>query len=368
MSSDLGGKVAIFSGYAGSGKDFYASQTRASFAGNSVNIAFADRFKNIIARHIPANILGLDAFNDKSNLEVLDLLKNDYPEIKIYGDLNVRKFMQKLLGDTVRSIQKDIHCAYLMQDYYNIMEEDKSTLFTCTDNRYENEQDYLLNINSIQDSKDRLNFVLSQIGDITRNIDNQNISSIFNKNFSGNEVGVNELDRSFLENIKFDFMRSIKELKEMPEPDLYIPCVKFSNYDFAGSSRFELGNLGLFRIFRKAVSDDFNIENSTEECLINEISIVASITNEKAKELLNNYASWGLKCSDIEKYGVCRTSPILPSERELVDKRRFGVVIQNIGKEGVLDVKSKAVEVLDLLTDLDDVGYQKKTSSKLRIR
>lgn len=342
QQNNINGKIIILSGFAGSGKDFFSEKIGLK-VDNKEDVAFANRFKDIISRHIPKHIS--DRFQHSNRIDLLNDLKNNQPDVLVYDDMNMRKFMQTLLGGAVRDIQKDIHCAYLMEDYYNIL--DNETLFVCVDNRYENEQDFVLNINSLNNNEDRANFVLGQIKNITQSIDSQTILDKFDEYFPPDKALPPE-DFLFIDRIKHDFITSISNLKKLPEPKKDIPAFDFSTCDFSQFNENDFGKLGLFRVFRKAVSDNFNFSISDEDDISREIQKVAALTEKQADKLIEDYKSYNLPLSDLKIYGVCRTNPTLPSERELIDKNRTGIIIENVGGDGLTGAEYETNIILDL--------------------
>lgn len=352
-------KVIILTAYAGHGKDFALEQIK-KIDKNYKKIAFADKFKEIIAKNLPNKVLS--NFSDKmSPIEIVNELKDNRPDILISGNLNMRDFLRKMLGDTIREIEPDIHCLYTIKDIEKNLVKNPNTKFVCTDNRYVNEQDYLIQINQYKNTSDILDFIRCSIKEKADSIDIIKADKIFDKHFP-------EKDK-FLKDIRTDFLKSINDLKMTEKPRDSFSILKIKNINLNNETLNSAFNkYGVVGIFRPLIPTDKN--PTTKKELFKEINKFTGLNFdeiEKIKEKYEKNCELSFNLDNIKKYGFIRTSPFHLSESSLeAANRKPSSVILNIPDKTGTNLYNKILDLLNNETlglNLDNTG-KKKTLKK----
>lgn len=352
-------EIFIIGGFAGSGKDT-VSEKIGSILGNVRYVAFADRFKRIIADNLP------DRFYEKyigfDGLEILDRLKNDDINEKVFANLNMREFLKVLLGGVVRDIDKDMHCVYACEELYKIISESPNANIVVTDNRYINEQNYLLSINSLDSVDDKLDFLLSQIKNLSnRVVSFSDMSKVFEKHLIDGK-DLNDDDWVFFEKIRADFFNTIRGFREYKEPNRLYDVPNWDNVLFDRFSQNDFLRYGVIRVFRPIVNDSFY---GSDDELVSHIHEFSGLSVDDSLKIIENYKNWGLGLDEMKKYGFCRTNPTSPSEIELVNAGRGGYVLVNNYKDGMDALHNKVSELLDNFSKISD-GVKKKDQNKTK--
>ena len=364
MERSVEGKIIIISGYAGSGKDTFSSEFGKIIGCNNY-VSFAERFKGIIQDNLPKYLR--EKYPDNNDAEILDILKNDDINQKVFGDMNMRDFLKNLLGGAIRSIEKDIHCIYTCKKILDIFEKDPSSNIICTDNRYENEQSYLITINSLNTMESKKDFIRTQISLVCESIRDKkgDFNNIFFDNLIKNNSNITEEQRQFIDRIRYDFSKTIQELnlESAPESKIFLP--KWENKGFSDD---DFLRLGVIRVFRPVVSESFEVDGKTEDEVIRHMVEYSGTSREESKRLIDNYKDWGLGVKDLKKYGFCRTNPESPSERELVDAGREGYVLINNYKRGIEALIDKAKYISRRIEEISDVKKKREGSLKNHLK
>ena len=284
-------KVFIVSGFAGSGKDTLSDMI-GEYYENINYVAFAERFKVIIAKNLPQELV--DMYGGLSGEDVLDKLKNDDIYVNVFAGMNMREFLKNLLGGAIRDINKDIHCIYALEKIYEIIKKDPNAKIVATDNRYINEQDYLLGFNSLNSHDEKVDYILSQIRYLSDNLKESmvSINDPFDRHLTGG-LRLSRRDWDFLEKIKWDFVSSIRDLGCYPEPKRVHAKPDWSGVDFSDFNDDDFLKLGVIRVFRPIIDKGFN-SGFNKDFLIDHMIKYSGMDQDLAQKVFDRYASWGL--------------------------------------------------------------------------
>lgn len=338
-------RVLITTGLAGAGKDFFLELIKEGLKKENIpveHISFARKFKEIISTNLPPTIL--EQFPEMKPLDLLDYLKNERDDFIIYQDdnnnLNMREFLKKLLGETVRGIEKDIHAIFEIEYIYQNLKWNPEAVFMCSDNRYPNEQDYIIGFNSCKNNEERINYCESVIFSTINNLNLESINNKFNDDFSF-EMNPTPSSFGFIQNIKQDFIDVIKSLREIkPIHESSEILNKVSLIDFTKLTQEDFFNMGIVNIFRPALPDSYVIDPHNTQQLIDDISEFSKITKDAAETLLQRYQTWGIDLNKLHDYGICRANPEAESEKALRCVNRSGYKMINKGDENSFRIQA----------------------------
>tara|TARA_B100000700_G_scaffold267699_1_gene307827 strand:+ start:94925 stop:95995 length:1071 start_codon:yes stop_codon:yes gene_type:complete len=309
----MNNKVIILTAYAGHGKDFALEQIQ-KIDNSYQKIAFADKFKEIISYNLPDEIR--KQFPELSPIDLVNELKDNQPQIHITKNLNMRDFLRKMLGDTIRDIEPDIHCLYTIKKIEETLEKDPQAKFVCTDNRYVNEQDYLIKINQYKKNEEVIDFIRHSIKEKASKINIISANQIIDNNFPEKD--------NFLINIKKDFLKSINDLKLTKDPSKNINLFPNRSINLKNKSKEKVFNeYGVVGLFRPLVSEEVNPKNEKE--LISEIVNYTNLEKDEVlliKEKYEKNCDLEFNIDNVKKYGFIRTSPFHLSESSLEDNDR----------------------------------------------
>lgn len=346
--------ITIISAYAGHGKD-YTFDLIEKILPNVKKIAFADKVKYIISSNIPIEII--NDFKNKSKLEILDELKNNHPDKMVYNNLNMRDFLIKLLGGAIRDIEKDIHCLFLLKNIEKDLLDKKDFNYVCTDNRYINEQDYLININLCKTNEQKINYIRTKIKAKIKDISPEKIVSVFENHFSKSRKNYENL---FLKNIIRDFIYNIEELRQTKKPEIEIND-KYKDLELTNLTKEEAYfKFGVLHIFRPIIAENLN-KNLNRKELIEEIKKFTILDDKQIENVFNCYLKNNIEINteNLNKYGFLRTSPLHESESELNIKRKPRDKILNIFNKDNKDFLISQINDLILKKNIEKLNNKK---------
>ncbi len=336
-------KIIILEAYAGHGKD-YAESIISKNVNSPKKIAFADTLKEIIASNISERIHS--KFPDLSSLELLDHLKNEKFDINVYKNLNMRNFLVKLLGGAIRDIEKDIHCLFLIKKIETDIIDKKDHTYICTDNRYINEQNYLINININKTLEQKINYIRTKITEKLDNISIDLINDKFNDYFGSS---LNKEEDKFIKNIKRDFIYKIEQLYKTLNPEYKIKdqCIDIDISNLSKEDSFN--KFGVIHIFRpliplSGISNKLNISEIKKEILS-----FTTLNNKQIDNVISVYNTNNIdfNVENIHKFGFLRTNPLHESESQLNEKRKPKDALLNIFNNQISDFPNYLSLLLD---------------------
>ena len=128
---------------AGHGKDYVKELIESELNKKSVEIKFAEKAKEIIATSLKSKFINSE-MTVEEKIDKLNDLKDNQMSTKVLGEENMRKMLQVILGDVIRTVNPNIHALFALKKIEENLENGNENLFICTDNRYINEQEFLL--------------------------------------------------------------------------------------------------------------------------------------------------------------------------------------------------------------------------------
>jgi hypothetical protein len=310
----------IINASAGHGKDYTTEIIQKSSEEKTEIISFSETIKFIVSRNLNYNIQ--KQFPKNTHQEILDILKNDRHDIKIIGNLNMRAFLQNFMGDNIlRKINPTINILFTAQKMKESLLENNDTIFLCNDNRYENEQEFLLKFNQIE-KESKIDYLNDYIKENQSKMEDLNIL-----NFLENELNkISNQDNTYKSMIIRDFMTIHSKTRKYQEPKqngFQKNILKDFNYEDISNMSIKEGlNMGIINIFRPLIPLDTN-----KNTKLNEIKSIIedfhSISKKEIENISKNYSNFNIdfNIENIKKYGFLRADPNHISEK-ILNKRK----------------------------------------------
>jgi hypothetical protein len=338
----------IINATAGHGKDYVLDSLSDIIKTKIISLPLSKPVKSIVAENLPQNVK--DLFPEKSNMDILNTLKDDRHDINVFGDMNMRKFLQVFLGNEVlRGINSDINMLLTAQSMKEEIEKNDNFVFVCPDNRYTNEQEFLLKFNQINEfeKKDFLDNYM--FNNKTEHNDFEIINIIekgLNKYIKSNQ------DKEYMSRLIKGFMKAHKPLMNVENTSQdYSNILKDFDFKTIGKMNKEEGfNLGLINIFRPL--KPLKQQNIKSDLSINDIKQSAMSFNNLSLQEVNNiekiYNSFNLdfNYNNVTKYSFLRADPNHASERQL-DGRKPEAFINNPKDSGLISIHKQINEVFN---------------------
>lgn len=303
---------------AGHGKDYVKELIESELNKTSVEIKFAEKAKEIIATSLKSKFINSEMTVDEK-IDKLNDLKDNQMSTKVLGDENMRKMLQVILGDVIRTVNPNIHALFALKKIEENLENGNENLFICTDNRYINEQELLYPINLLSTKEEKIDYIRWTINEYKTTSSANEILELFNK--LTNEYIKDGSDELMLNKIKMKFINEDNKLKNTEKPKLdYYEFHKSINFNkIKEMSQKEGFQNGLINVFRPLIEENKEYENLSTNELKEKIKEFNNISMEKINEIESNYTQFNIDFNyhNITKYGFLRANPNHPSEREL---------------------------------------------------
>lgn len=310
--------IYIIMAAAGHGKDYVKELIESELDKRSIEIKFAEKAKIIIANSLKSKFIKPE-MKVEEKIDILNDLKDNKMSTKVLGEENMRKMLQIILGDVIRTVNPDLHALFALKKIEENLEKGNENLFICTDNRYINEQKFLYPINLLQTKEEKIDYIRWTIHENkTKSSDNE-ILELFDKLTKKHvKDGSDEL---MLNKIKMKFVNEDNKLKNTKNP-------VFDYYEFYKSIDFnkikemsekEGFENGLINIFRPLIEKNKEYECLSTNELKEKIKEFNNISIKEVSEVENNYNEFNIDFNydNIVKYGFLRANPNHTSEREL---------------------------------------------------
>ena len=325
---------------AGHGKDYVKELIENELDKKSIEIKFAEKAKEIIATSLKSKFINSDmSLEDK--IDKLNDLKDNQMSTKVLGNENMRKMLQVILGDVIRTVNPNIHALFALKKIEENLENDENSFFICTDNRYINEQEFIYPINLLSTNEEKIDYIRWTINEYQTTKDSNEILELFDK--LTKPYIKDSSDESMLNKIKMKFINENNKLKETKNAKLdYYEFIKSINFDkIKEMSQKEGFEKGLINVFRPLLEENESYKSLNKEELKNKIKEFNNISEEKLNEIESNYNQFDIEFNyeNIKKYGFLRANPNHPSEREL-DNRKPEALI-NYPEYHSLSIKNK---------------------------
>lgn len=249
-------------GYAGHGKDTTKSIITENYSNIFEEISMAETLKSNASSLV--NDRFMDLTGTSNNLNSLNSLKDNFPEIIFYAGLPARAFLQKLGTEFYRYLYNDIHASFVALKILNSLEKnnDSNLVFVSCDVRFPNELDFMMKLSKLKDDdlKDYLRFLLNKTKENLPS--NDNIINHFEKTFN---VERNQKDTKIILNEIISNVEILKSTKEnINEWDIEIP-------NTASMKKEEAIKYGLIHIFRPILNPDSKYGNIKTKDIVEEI-------------------------------------------------------------------------------------------------
>jgi hypothetical protein len=305
---------------AGHGKDYTMDIINELIDIKTNKLSFSEAVKEMVAKNLPERVTG--KFKEK-NIELLNILKDERHDIKVFGNMNMRKFLQVFMGNEIlRSINPSINMLFTANKMKESLLVNPDCLFVCSDNRYANEQEFLIKFNQVSKDlrEDFLNDYLLKNKTILNNFE---IISIIENNLS--ELSKDSIDDKYASRLIKTFMSEHNKLKIEDSTKIYNfdNLMKDFNYDSLSSMSKEEGlKYGIIHVFRPLIPEGIKITFKNDQ-IKKEIMKYQNISDKDVNEIENRYQDYGIKFNieNIKKYSYLRADPNHPSESQLSQRK-----------------------------------------------
>ena len=334
----------ILNATAGHGKDYVLSSLPEILQRDIVPISFSKPIKMVIAKNLPNKIK--DMFPYKEDIEILNTLKDERHDVNVFGNMNMRKFLQVFLGNKVlRGINQDINLLLTAQSMKESIQNKDNFVFVCSDNRYANEQEFLLKYNQV-DKDSKIEFLDNYMfNNKTQYNDFEIIEKI------GLQLGSEILtaqDSHYLHTLTTDFLKAHMPLTKVQQTAQdYSNTLKDFDYTTIGKMNRQEGiQLGVINIFRPLISDTFKV-NATVNDIKQEAMRFNSLSLNEVNAIEDNYNRYGVEFNydNVKQYSFLRADPTHASERQL-DCRKPEAFINNPKDSGLISIEEQLKSVV----------------------
>jgi len=318
--------IISFVGAAGAGKNWIADKAKMFFQADghqTEEIVFAGTLKSQVARALPQDIIEKYGRQGDSPEDILENLKNNHPDVMLLDNLNARSLLQQLGTEYYRTINPNIHVAWVAQHIAEQLEatpKDVKKIFISSDNRFPNEQAFLLGLNKIKNKDDIIDYCRSVANSIQIS---ESPEAFFDVLFKKN---ISTQNKEFAHKLKNNITEGIRSLQNTKKAnkEWQLPDPKELN----GLNYKAAGELGFINVFRPILPNDYNGPTEGTE-LIKAIAKFTRMdtTDENGNIIPNNElnrvfdyykkANLEINLENIQKFGYLRADPWHTSERAL---------------------------------------------------
>ena len=337
---------------------------------NIESTAYALTLKSVIIEACESFVSNLADENyailkTKKGIDLVNELKDNYPNLKIFLNLNTRAILQKLGTEVFREIDNDIHVMFKAIEVLSGMQSNKKTLLVVDDLRFPNELELILNLNNAVSNEDKIEVCLSVINKYNLEIDDTLIESKFLTGFgiTKEQLSLNAPLLKILTNIQ-DVVAEVRNKKE-EIADLEITYEYKSVEDFnLDKKKWSdiLKDYGVVKIFRPLLPKDFKSGVKNEDILIENIYKYSGICKEYIKEIIIPayiLSKFSFDSDSIVEHGFVRADASHASETAL--KEYFKSFLVNYPKN-MIEANN---EVLNFTENLK--SFIEKNSSNLTL-
>jgi hypothetical protein len=325
---------------------------------NIESTAYALTLKSVIieaCEEFVANLADENFANlkTKKGIDLVNELKDNYPNLKIFLNLNVRTILQRLGTEVFREINDDIHVMFKSIEVLSGMQSDKKTLLVIDDLRFPNELELILNLNNAKTNQEKIEVCLTVINKYNLEIDDDLIEEKFLSGFSITkaQLVLNEPLQKILSNIqkvvsevrnkKEEIIDEVITVEYKAVEDFHLEKEKWSDI---------LKNYGVIKIFRPLLPKDFKQGINNEEILIDNIYKYSGICKEYIKEIIIPayiLSKFSFDSESIIDHGFVRADASHTSETAL--KKYFSSFLVNYPK----NMKEANEEILKFSQNLE---------------
>lgn len=299
-----------------------------------LNVSYSTTMKNQV-KDIFITDKEREIYPNLNDLEILNELKDNNQNYKIFKDLNMRELLQKIGTEFYRSLGKDIHIKYEAEKILNILKEKEDDFIIISDDtRFENELKFIMEFNKEEDKVDYIKYFLDKDNNLPSNKD------FLNKMIDVLNLDINDkkeiiIVKNFINRISVDVEKLRKKQNFKNEYEEY------DLFDLKSMSVEEAYKKNIISVFRPIVHPE--IVRLSEETLEEEIEKYTKLPKEEVISIKKNYEKskieWNLK--NVKKYGYARSNISHSSERELDIYKPEEVIVEPIKnkKEEALYIK-----------------------------
>lgn len=317
-------KIEFYSilGGAGHGKGYFLNKFEILNEKKLIKISYSTTMKSQMA-----DILITDKerklYKGLSNLEILNELKDNRQDYKIFKNFNTREIMQRIGTEFYRGLSEDIHIKFEALKMIKQIKASNNIIFISDDTRFENELSFIMGFNNAEDKIDYLKYIINRNNEIPSNeVFFRNIIKILNiKKEDKKEILVaKKLIKRF--SIDIDNLRKKYIVKNEYE-DFNLNIIKNMSVEEAYKNK-------VIAIFRPIVHPE--LIKLYSGSLEDEIENYTKLSKEEIKSIKENYKKsnieWNLK--NVKKYGYARSNISHKSERELDLYRPEEIIVEPI--------------------------------------
>lgn len=334
----------IINGTAGHGKDYVLESIPDIIQRDIIPVSFSKTIKSIVAKNLPEHIK--EIFIDKDDIETLNILKDERHDINVFGNMNMRKFLQVFLGNEVlRKINPNINMLLTAQSMKEDIKNNDNFVFVCSDNRYTNEQEFLLKYNQVSENE-KIDFLNDFIYSHKTKYNDFEIIEIIENGLKSETLC--EEDQNYMSKLIIDFIKLHKPLSNINKPEQSYSNI-LNNFDFesiGNMSKKEGIEIGIINIFRPILPSDFNIESNRQE-IKQGIMDFANLSLIDINQIEESYKKFNIdfNVENIQKYSFLRADPNHISERQL-DNRKPEAFLNNPKDSELISIQDQIKETL----------------------
>lgn len=298
-------------GYAGHGKDTAKNIAKENYENTFFEISMAETLK------VNACSIITDEFREiiksDKDIDVLNGLKDNYPDLEFYAGMNTRTFLQKIGTEFYRSLNDSIHTTFVASKILDglLANKDNNVVFTSCDIRFPNELEFMLKMSQLKDDDlvDYLRYLQKTVANTLP--DNEKIAAHFEKVFN--------VDRSDKRaGIIIDsILHSTDKLKSVGD---YNKEWTIQTPDTSKMSKEQAIEYGLIHIFRPILNPKFVYEKDLKpQQIVEEIKKYTGLEYGRIADVMKYYkvSTIDFTVENVLKYGFLRADIRHPSENAI---------------------------------------------------
>lgn len=305
-------------GYAGQGKDTVKDLLIEEFAEvDFFNLTFAEVMKQQVADVLPQDLINLTGKKNKA--EALNALKDDYPNIKIFKNLNARELLQRLGTEFYRELDPNIHVRFCAQKILNKLGDlhNEDYAYVSSDTRFPNELDFILSIGQIKDREKEQDYLKHFLNTSKRL---PSYSDFYNHYVNVFEIKDKDFSDPIVKKLVERLYVEVSQLKEEHICKYNWKDVKIPNT--LNCSIKEGLQYGVFHVFRPIIPNKISKDCSKEE-LKKAIIEYTGLDDFKVEKIIDCYEKYniGFTTETVQRYGFLRADITHYSETALSDRK-----------------------------------------------
>ena len=338
-------------GYAGHGKDTAKRIAEENFTNDFKAISMAETLKlNACSLILPEH---RDLVGFESDIDVLNNLKDNFPDLKFFANMTTRVFLQKLGTEFYRHLNDSIHTTFVASKILEELNYNKrdDIIFAASDIRFPNELEFMLKLSQIkgEDLKDYLRFLSKSVANTLPQ--NDKIIEHFEHVYgvSRNETSTKKIIDSVIYSV--EKLKTVSDYNK--EWNLQVPRTQ----DMKKEDAIKYGFLNVFR----PILNPKNIYSKKMKAqeIVEEIKTYTGLEYGKVADIMKYYKASELDftAENVVKYGFLRADIRHPSENS-VNHLKPEPILSTPLRDNKFD--KELLELYSLITVKDEVVIDNK--------